>query len=43
MDKATKVSSDDESNHVSDSDSDDDEPTKDELITMLEDCTHHYK
>ena len=43
MAKATKVSSDDESDHASDSDSDDDEPTKDELITMLEDCTHHYK
>ena len=43
MAKATKVSSDDESVHNSDSDSDDDEPTKDELITMLEYCTHHYK
>jgi len=41
MAKATKVSSDDESDHASDSD--DDEPTKDKLITMLEDCTHHYK
>jgi len=46
MAKATKVSSDEESDHASDSDSDsddDDEPTKVELITMLEDCTHHYK
>ena len=37
MAKATKVSSDDESDHTCDSDSD--EPTKDELFTMLEDCT----
>jgi hypothetical protein len=46
MAKATKVSSDDESDHAnaSDSDSDDDdEPTKDELITMLEDCKYHFK
>ena len=44
MSKATKVSSDDESDHASDSDSgDDDEPTKDELITMLEDYTQHIK
>ena len=42
MAKATKISSDDEGDHASDSDSDD-EPTKDEVITMLEDCTHPYK
>jgi hypothetical protein len=41
MAKAAKVSSDDESDHgnASDSDSDEEEFTKDELITMLEDCT----
>jgi len=43
MAKDTKVSYDGESDHASDSDSSDDEPTKDKLITMLEDCTHHYK
>jgi hypothetical protein len=45
MAKATKVSSDDESDHdnASDSDSDEEEFTKDELITMLEDCTQHFK
>jgi hypothetical protein len=45
MAKAAKVSSDDESDHdnVSDSDSDKEEFTKDKLITMLEDCTQHFK
>jgi len=41
MAKATKVSSDDERDHACDSD--DDEPIKDELITMLEDCTQNFK
>jgi len=41
MAKATKVSSDDESDHACDSDND--EPTKDELFTMLEYYTQHYK
>ena len=41
MAKATKVSSNDESDHASDSD--DDEPTRNLLITMLEDCTQHFK
>jgi hypothetical protein len=40
MAKAAKVSSDDESDYDNASDSDDvDDLTKDELITMLEDCT----
>jgi hypothetical protein len=41
MAKAAKVSFDDESDHdnASDSDSNKEEFTKDELITMLEDCT----
>jgi hypothetical protein len=45
MAKAAKVSSDDESDHdnAGDSDSDKEEFTKDELITMLEDCTQHFK
>jgi hypothetical protein len=45
MAKAAKVSSDDESDHnsASDSDSDDDDLIKDELITMLEDCTQYFK
>jgi DNA repair exonuclease SbcCD ATPase subunit len=45
MTKAAKVSSDDESDHdnASDSDSDEKEFTKDELITMLEDCTQYFK
>jgi FtsZ-binding cell division protein ZapB len=43
MAKAAKVSSNDESDHDSASDSDDDDLTKDELITMLEDCTQYFK
>jgi len=43
MAEATKVLSNDESDHASDSDSDDDEPTKDELIPMVEDCIQHLK
>ncbi|XP_066365400.1 uncharacterized protein [Miscanthus floridulus] len=43
MAKATKVQSHDESDNNSDSDSDsDDEPTKDELIDMLEDAHEHF-
>jgi FtsZ-binding cell division protein ZapB len=43
--KTTKVSSYDESDHdnASDSDSNKEEFTKNELITMLEDCTQHFK
>jgi hypothetical protein len=43
MAKAAKVSSDDESDYDSASDSDNDDLTKDKLITMLENCTQYFK
>jgi hypothetical protein len=45
MAKTAKVSSDNESDYdnASYSDNDEEEFTKDEIITMLEDCTQYFK